>query len=100
MIHIYPVDLIAKVENLRIGEQLIYYIGALAEDGNVKPNGRLIKATGIIAWAMYEENIVSLTNRKLKIGGYDYILVKRGNIKIPITIINKARLLQERYADC
>ena len=100
MIHIHPVDLIAKVENLRIGEQLIYYIGALAEDGNIKPNRRLIKATGIIAWDMHEENIVFLMNRKLKIGGYDYILVKKENIKIPVTIINKARQLQERYTDC
>ena len=70
MIHIHPVDLIAKVENLRIGEQLIYYIGALAEDGNVKPNGRLIKATGIIAWAMYEENILDLKkNSKIEVIG-------------------------------
>ena len=97
MTHIHPVDLIAVVENLSVGEQVIYYIGALAIDGDVKERGKLIAATGIIAWDLYEEGIVTLINKRLKEGEYEYILRKRKSDKIPFKIVNKALHLQEKY---
>ena len=97
MIHLYPNRLIAVVESLKLNEQAIYYIGALSIDGSTKEDRKMISSTGIIAWDLYEVGIISLKNRRIQEGEYEYILVKEIDRKIPLEIVKKANQLQERY---
>lgn len=65
---------ITEVLNMQAGGSVVYHMGMLAVDREASEE---VKETANIAWKLYENGAVLLTQRKIAPMNYQYIATKR-----------------------
>lgn len=77
------VDLCVWVADARPGDRLVYYCGHLSRDrmmhseGYEEPVRRKIGELGNAAWSLGDENWVHLIQRRIGMGAWEYIAVRK-----------------------
>lgn len=59
------------------GQTLIYHVGLLMHDRQAGPCFQTIHGVALAAWEAFEQGKVTLVQRKMGIGHYQYLAIRR-----------------------
>lgn len=67
----------AHILGMEKGQTLIYHVGLLMNDRQAGPCFQTIHGVALAAWEAYEQGKVTLVQRKVDIGHYQYMAIRR-----------------------